>query len=224
MTQPQPLIVNLIAATDPICLGDESGALTVAATGGTAPYLYFWDNAATGPAINGLGVGEYRVVAVDAKGCRSDTVLLELLPVSTISLNVTHVSPTCAGRTDGSISLQVLGTPPFQYTWSNNSHAANLNNIGVGNYTVSITDGRGCVYDTTIVLTAPQVFGIEISALSPSCFGALDGIIDVIVLQSGTAPITYLWSNNAVTQDVSGLAPGELSGHRQRCSRVQIHF
>ena len=208
IAQPAPLLVNLIAATDPICLGDESGALTVAATGGTSPYLYFWDNGATSPAISGLGVGEYRVVAVDAKGCRSDTVLLELLPVSTISLNVSHVSPTCVGRTDGSISLQVSGTPPIQYTWNTNSHAANLNNIGVGNYTVSITDGRGCVYDTTIVLNAPQVFGIEINAVSPSCFGAPDGLIDVIMLQSGTPPITYLWSNNAVTQDVSGLAPG----------------
>jgi len=209
IAQPLPLAINLIAVTDPVCQGDESGALTIAATGGTAPYLYFWDNAATGPTLNGLGVGEYRVVAVDAKGCQSDTLLLELLPISTISLNITQISPTCVGRTDGSISLQVSGTPPFQYTWNNNSHSANLNNIGVGTYVVNITDGQGCVYDTAIVLSAPQVFGIEISALSPSCFGALDGIIDVIVLQSGIPPIDYLWSNGAVTQDVSGLEPGE---------------
>jgi len=209
ITQPQPLTVNLIAATDPVCLGDESGALTVAATGGTAPYSYFWDHNATGPAVTGLGVGEYRVVVVDAKGCQSDTVVLELLPVSTISLNVTQVSPACVGRTDGSISLQVLGTPPFQYTWNNNSHAANLNNIGIGTYTVSITDGQGCEYDTAVTLTAPQVFGIEISALSPSCFGSLDGLVDIIMLQSGTPPITYLWSHGPITQDVSGLAPGD---------------
>lgn len=208
VSQPQPLTLNLIAVTDPICVGDDSGALTVAASGGTAPYQYFWDSNATGPTITGLGVGEYRVVAVDAKSCQSDTLILELLPVSTLNLNVTKVSPTCVGRTDGSIALQALGTPPFQYTWNNNSHSANRNNIGVGTYTVSITDGQGCEYDTAIVLTAPQVFGIEVSALSPSCFGALDGLIDVIMLQSGTPPISYLWSHGPTTQDVSGLAPG----------------
>ncbi len=208
ITQPLPLVVNLASADDPVCLGDESGELTVAASGGTMPYQYIWDNGATGPVLANLGVGEYRVFARDARGCQSDTLSLELIPQSTLSLTATLVSPGCVGRTDGSISLQVQGTPPFQYDWDNNTHNSGLTNIGVGAYGVSITDGRGCVYDSTIVLTAPQVFGVVVSALSPSCFGAMDGLIDLIMLQSGTPPITYSWSNNAVTEDISGLGPG----------------
>lgn len=208
ITQPDILAVNISSTVQPVCDGDESGSLMVSATGGTAPFQFFWSNGDVGASITNLGVGTYRVVAEDANGCISDTLVVNLLPTSTLGIGITIVPPTCVGRTDGSISLQVAGTPPFQYEWNDNSQASTLSNIGVGTYTVNIQDGQGCVYDTAIAVTAPQVFGIQLSAVQPSCYGVPDGLIDLIMLQSGTPPITYQWSNSASSQDIAELAPG----------------
>jgi gliding motility-associated-like protein len=44
-------------------------------------------------------------------------------------------------------------------------------------------------------------------ATDVTCFGANDGVIDLSV-SNGLAPYSYEWSNNADTEDLSGLAPG----------------
>jgi Secretion system C-terminal sorting domain/SprB repeat len=45
------------------------GTATVTAYGGTFPYSYLWNNAATTPTIIGLSPGSYTVIITDANGC-----------------------------------------------------------------------------------------------------------------------------------------------------------
>lgn len=51
----------------PTCSGP--GAISLAPTGGTAPYTYNWSNGATGSAISNLAPGGYSVTLSDANGC-----------------------------------------------------------------------------------------------------------------------------------------------------------
>jgi hypothetical protein len=53
-----------------------------------------------------------------------------------------------------------------------------------------------------VTLTASDYNGYNIS-----CFGMKDGAIDATV-SGGTAPYAFAWSNNATTEDLSGLATG----------------
>jgi len=59
------------------CQGEQDGAVSVSASGGTAPYSYNWSNSATGKEIADLGPGDYTVTVTDDENC-SDTSSVEL--------------------------------------------------------------------------------------------------------------------------------------------------
>jgi Secretion system C-terminal sorting domain len=56
------------------------------------------------------------------------------------------VRNTRSGQSIGSIALtQAFGLAPFTYVWSNGRTTDSIGGLLAGNYTVTITDGRGCV-------------------------------------------------------------------------------
>ena len=45
----------------------------------------------------------------------------------------------------GGVNITVKnGTEPYSYIWSNDAETQNLENVGVGNYMVTVTDAKGC--------------------------------------------------------------------------------
>lgn len=65
-------------------------------------------------------------------------------------------NPTTSNSLDGNILLIVTGgTPPYNFYWSNGNRTNTLNNVGVGNYPVSVVDYYG---DFTAVTTC-SLFG-----------------------------------------------------------------
>ena len=60
-----------------------------------------------------------------------------------VSINATN--ETYYQANDGSITVNPTGgTPPYTYSWSNGSTAANQNNLSTANYSVNVTDIQGC--------------------------------------------------------------------------------
>lgn len=52
------------------CYGGSNGAVSVSASGGTAPYAYSWSNGGgTAAAATGLTLGSYVLTVSDANGC-----------------------------------------------------------------------------------------------------------------------------------------------------------
>jgi trimeric autotransporter adhesin len=56
-------------ATDLACAGAETGSISLSVLGGTAPYVYTWNNGANTSNLTGLNEGTYAVTVTDAKGC-----------------------------------------------------------------------------------------------------------------------------------------------------------
>lgn len=217
----QPLAVNptLSALTHVACNGEASGAADISVTGGTGQYSYSWSNGTTTQDIEAVTAGTYTVTVTDANGCTATLSVTitqpgALVPLITgVVFNTTNVS--CFGGSDGSATVNVSGgTLPYQFNWSNGSTNPTANSLSAGSVSVLITDGNGCTANASTVLTEPDSLYGQIDSLSQyfglfniSCNGASDGAIDLSVT-GGTGPYTYLWSNSATTQDISGVPAG----------------
>ena len=71
ITEPTLLVAASVVDSNITCNGFANGGATASATGGTAPYSYSWNNAATTASITGVMAGTYSVTIMDANGCTS---------------------------------------------------------------------------------------------------------------------------------------------------------
>lgn len=211
LSQPMPLSLTTIEINRPNCLGNNDGSISVAGNGGTGPYQFAWNNGPNGSAIQNLAPGVYSVSLADANNCDGGSLSFVLDPLSVLQLQIDVQMPSCVGRTNGSIALQPSGTLPFSFLWADDSSQnPERTNIGIGEYAVQITDGQGCIYDTIVPLTAPQLFNVQMNILSPACHNGPDGLIDLTLTQSsGQTPYVFLWSNGADSEDLVGVPAGD---------------
>lgn len=182
------------------CSGQGAGLVGVVVAGGTPPYAYLWSNGATTPEITNLFAGVYYLTITDAAGCVNDIYWANVTATGNTFLNASVQQPTC-NQADGSINLNVSGgTMPYQFLWSNGATTEDLTGIGTGTYTVTVTEGGGCTQTLSKTL-AP--FSVSPSSMLVNCLNNIN-----LTLTGGTAPYTYLWSNDETTQQLTGVAGG----------------
>ena len=219
LTQPTNGFMFGFQTTAVDCYGDASGAidLTMDLNGATPPFTFLWSNGATTEDLTNIPAGLYTVVITDDVGC---TVTLPA-PVITQPANplaivnpivVTDVANYGAG--DGSVSYQVSGgTQPYTYQWQGPSGPITGNNsitgLDGGNYYTTVIDANGCTSTAFFTVNEPGLLTLSGTVTDETCLGTADGSIDLTVSANGTP--TYVWSNGATTEDLSGLAVGMYS-------------
>ncbi|WP_367388003.1 gliding motility-associated C-terminal domain-containing protein [Lewinella sp. LCG006] len=129
---------------------------------------------------------------------------------------------SCSNATDGSISAVVTdGTAPFSYSWSNGGNGPELENLGVGNYTLSLTDAAGCMIQQSIALTAPEPIFAEITSIPGACNDENSGQLQIDLISGGAAPYEYsldgefFSSLNTTPLAIDGLAAGNYTLYLQ---------
>ena len=193
ITEPNLLVLSLDTLTDVSCNGGNDGAATVSAVGGTMPYQYLWSNGDSVAAAAGLAAGTYMVTVTDSLGC-TDTLSATIGEPTALSLIVTPVDVTCAGGSDGSISVLVSGgTGPYGINWSTGDTTDTVNNLPEGTYLVGITDANGCLIGDsgTIGATNP----VPVVDLGP----AVDTICTsfTYTMSAGSGFAAYVWSDGS---------------------------
>ncbi len=184
-----------------------NGAIDVTVTGGSGNYSYSWSGGQTTQDLSSLSPGSYTVTVTDnASGCIAiGTFTVSYNNAMTLSGSVTNSN--CSVNT-GAIDLTVTGgTSPFTYLWSNGATTQDLSSIGIGIYTVTVTDANGCTANTSFPVSGSPGITITSIQTNVTCFGSNNGSID-LTISGGSGIYTYSWSNGSTTQDVSGLAPG----------------
>jgi gliding motility-associated-like protein len=210
VSQPTALSFSIASYHDLKCYNDSSGSIDISVNGGVAPYSFSWSNGATTEDIYNLYSADYTVTVTDNNGCPVYGEQFIAQPTQlTSSVSVTDVS--CNGYSNGAVDLTVYGgTAAYAYIWNNGATTQDLTNVTAGSYNVIITDAHGCI--TTNVTTVSQLAALSLSTVvtNVTCNGTATGAVDLTVT-GGTGTYSYLWNNNAVTQDLSGVLAGNYS-------------
>jgi gliding motility-associated-like protein len=217
ITQPATAVhFGNFALVAPTCQGFTDGSAGVTAHGGTAPYQFSFNNQTFGStgSFTGIAEGTYIIKAKDNNGCTIDT-LITFIGYPHITLDgVTMKMPTCNGRSDGQITLNVSGgLPPFTYqinqsgSWSNSPL---FTGNAAGAYTLSVKDNNGCTKDTVVTLGEPDKIVVDTASVGNDCNGVDNGGLINISVTGGTAPFQYNWLEkpNLHTAQIVGLVNG----------------
>ncbi len=205
--QPLPLYTTGFI-TDVTCAGYNDGFLDITSYGGTLPHYFIWskDSIVTED-LGNLSGGSYTVTVSDANGCTVSAVYFVFEPDS-LKLTFDFNNVTCPGGFDGNVSAVVTGgNYPYTYLWNNFNGDSTIENTNAGSYLAIVRDFKGCEVRDSVRLTEPQPFNVIASITNASCSGISDGVIDLTV-SGANGSYTFVWSNSATTEDLTGLAAG----------------
>ncbi len=188
-------IKTTLNVTSPSCPGEDDAAVSAIATNGSSPYSFIWSNGATGAVLSNVPSGVYVVTITDNNG-EVAVANVQVGEPSPLTVNINKVGNNLNAEGNG-------GTAPYTYEWSNGEIGSGNNNINFGNYTVTITDARGCTSTQSFIFSA---LGVDIETkvsmkIFPNPAAQVTSLNLQIVLNERTdAVISLLNVNGQVVQ------------------------
>jgi trimeric autotransporter adhesin len=193
-------------AVDAICTA-ANGSATATITGGTAPFSYLWNSAATDATLTSLTSGSFSVTVTDANGCfNSASVTVNTNP-SNLVATVTPADAICTSANGSAVATNTGGTAPFSYLWSNAANTNSITGLVGGTYTVTITDDNGCE-STASALVATSTGNLSLAATTTQELCTSANGTATVSTTGGTAPFSFVWSNGNTDATATGLSAG----------------
>ena len=222
-TYVKTLIVNGMGGTSvgtssvvpPTCNGGTNGSATATVTGGQAPYTYVWyDNlgqlVSSSVSATNLTPGTYMVSVTDNNGCAGSTAVVITNPAE-VAFTVSSTSSSCGGSS-GTASVSGIsgGTSPYTYLWEDGQTTSTATGLTMGTYSVTVSGANGCSASGYASISESGTTLSVASTTNVTCNGGTNGAVNISV-SGGTAPYSYVWSNGALTQNISGVISGNYS-------------
>lgn len=209
-----------VNTTNVSCFGQDDGSASVLASGGSANYTYAWSNGGDSASQENLKAGGYTVTVSDGN---------EQIPYSFVILQTapfaTSIAVANSNGADGAITLTTSGgADPYSYDWSSGHNGSTLMDLGVGLYTVTITDNSGCaqikeiyvpcaveraICDDTSASTVGDVYqaNCTCSGVEVTCASAASDLVNI----SRSRPASQ--SSTRYNGDASRAVDGNTDGH-----------
>ena len=194
------------------CFGDEDGRIEIEEVqNGTPPYLYNWSNGAELDFIDSLSTGEYHLTITDNTGCSMVNTFDILGPDAPLNINLISLEGNlCIGDQNGSITVEAIGgTAPFSYVWDIPNNSSTANNLGVGEYSLTVIDSMNCTSSEEYAITAESNITTERFSI-PETENNENGTAWVIP-DNGVSPYSYIWDTDPPQTD--SVAVGLTSGN-----------
>jgi gliding motility-associated-like protein len=211
----EPAALQLTAAvTHPKCEGMGNGTVVLDASGGMPVYTYAIDHSTyrTDTVFNGLTSGVYTFHLKDAHGCVKDTTIT-LVNLEHIANDVTVSPATCYGGKNGGIVIHTTGgKAPLQYELNGyRTDNGRYDSLAAGKYVIVVTDSNNCRSSVSAEVRQPLELRITLDVKDNQCEEEGDQGAILASVRDGTAPYSYLWSNNPSLNNASN--PGLGNGH-----------
>ena len=198
--QGPPVLQATIGDSTLVGCNASLGSATVSPNGGTAPYTYTWNDAATQTTMmaSNLPLGNYEVLVTDANACTTST-SVEITGQTPPSISPPVINSSFCELANGSITIAATGgVLPYQYNWSHDPslNSAEANNLIADSYSVTITGATGCTAElTNITVNNQDSPTLDIASFNNADCVNVTGDISVQT-NGGTAPFTYSWSHD----------------------------
>ena len=185
------LSVNAHVTQQISCHGYNDGIVAAEAPNAAEPLFYTWSTGNASPEIYNLFEGSYMVTVTDAWGCTGQAGV-NLVSPPEMNLQTYTESPLCYNSRDGKIVATAFGgIAPYSYLWNTSVTENELVNVGMGTYSLTISDAAGCSAVKSVTLDAPYEMLVETTTSDIRCNGDKDGKIEVEV-SGGVEPYNYL--------------------------------
>ncbi len=208
-----PLAIQISQTSEITCAGLNSAGLEAIVSGGKRPFVYAWsDGGGADGNRDGLGAGEYTLTVTDAVGSQA-TAAIPILQPEVLIANASVLASANTDQSDGKAQLVVSGgSTPYTFAWDNGEVEAEVSKLGAGSHSVTVTDNNGCSVTASLEITEDILpLSVQIAQTSESkCAGLNSGAVKASSA-GGKGPFSYKWSNGSTGEEVSGLAPGNLT-------------
>ncbi len=158
-------IITVTNSTNVSCFGAMDGTTDVTASSGLPPYLYSVNGQApqSTPNFATLSAGNYTFTLVDANGCVS-TVNNSITEPTLLNASSSQDTTLCVGMSTSLSGVASGGTQPYSYLWTDGSTTSTVNVTPTAStvYTLTITDGNGCISSATTnvsIVPIPDAMG-----------------------------------------------------------------
>ncbi len=215
--------------TPPSVFGASDAAINLTPAGGpSGVWTYQWSGpggfTATTQDITGRVAGTYQVIITDGVCSRTFSIVIPEGSTPLVVIEDSYVDPICPGVNNGAINIHGFnGVAPYTYAWTGpGGFVATTQNIGPGLapglYSLVLTDSNGVPETANYSRTLLQNAAFDDSTAvvnDVTTYGANDGSIQPNITGGSGTYTSFMWTGPggfvAITEDISGLAPGMYS-------------
>ena len=213
LSQPTKVKITNVQSSDvTTCNGDNTGSITITATGGTGDISYsVVSDVFQASNVFNVGAGTYYPKVQDAEGCPAEWKSVKISEPDVVKIDYIDApakSIKCNGQPTGKILVRAIGgTAPYTILLNNMTQSDNvptatnyhINNLYADTYTVQIEDLHHCKsLPSSVTIEQPDPITIAIEdPINATCKGVKDASVRLVAV-GGTTQYTYAYKRTSV--------------------------